>query len=482
MTIWRHLTQANRWSYRALSSPVCAAGLGITLLAAMFAATVYLLGHRSLWADEFFSIWFAQPDWTFSRTLAESIATDPQPPLYYSLLHFWIGWFGNGPVAVRSLNLLGFALLATAMRYSWRTSIPRVAWLLFWSLMLTSRFLWDFAAEARAYFLVICASALLTVLSYDFAVQIGKKRALRAWPFGMFSLVALIASGLHYYGFIAAGSLIAALFGYALLERRYKTAALFVGIGALLLVTEIAWIAYSFPRLWINVDNFWIIFRPISETRLFLTSTFSANVLLLLFITVAAVVGFRKIIKDRPLMVVVAALCIGYLAVLGLSLHQPILFNRYLSAFAPQLIYISTVVLCRGLSASMLLPTMASIFIISLPIAVARSLPDRENWRGAAAYITAQYGADCNHARFMMTHSHAPNFTVTYLAKDRDWSSVPFTQAGFDEAMATRCPVVGWTNQASTRWIMEHIAKIDRHGHRIEIVPFTGIFLIVAQP
>src|SRR5205085_11298521 len=81
------------------------------LLLLCFAAYILRLFHldaQSLWYDEGFSAWLsAMPlDQITART-----AVDIHPPLYYYLLHFWIGLMGQSEFALRFLSLAPGVLL-----------------------------------------------------------------------------------------------------------------------------------------------------------------------------------------------------------------------------------------------------------------------------------------------------------------------------------------------------------------------------------
>src|SRR3989304_5716394 len=72
--------------------------LGAVLLAAA-ALRLWGLGHKSLWFDEAYSVYIA-------RQALEEIPRllrlyDTHPPLYYVLLHLWMGVAGQSEVAVR---------------------------------------------------------------------------------------------------------------------------------------------------------------------------------------------------------------------------------------------------------------------------------------------------------------------------------------------------------------------------------------------
>ncbi len=86
---------------RTRSVPAHWAVLAITLLAAGLRA--FQIGAKTLWLDEAFSLWVARhplPElWNWL------VRIDQHPPLYYTLLHFWLA-FGDGEAALRSLSAL----------------------------------------------------------------------------------------------------------------------------------------------------------------------------------------------------------------------------------------------------------------------------------------------------------------------------------------------------------------------------------------
>ncbi len=69
-----------------------------------FVLRVFLLGHKVMWLDETFSVWLANH--SVADMLHWMIKLDQHPPLYYLLLHYWIGLEGDGPGAVRLLSAI----------------------------------------------------------------------------------------------------------------------------------------------------------------------------------------------------------------------------------------------------------------------------------------------------------------------------------------------------------------------------------------
>ena len=72
----------------------------ISLIA--FLLRIFRLEHQSLWYDEAFSVYLARMS---LGDITARTAADIQPPLYYYLLHFWIGLAGDAEFAVRFLSL-----------------------------------------------------------------------------------------------------------------------------------------------------------------------------------------------------------------------------------------------------------------------------------------------------------------------------------------------------------------------------------------
>ncbi|HJZ47642.1 MAG TPA: hypothetical protein VKE41_10775, partial [Roseiflexaceae bacterium] len=73
------------------------------IVAVGVALRLYLIADKSLWLDEAFSIWMGgQPLVSMWRYLVQ---LDQHPPLYYTLLHFWM-WLGDGETVVRGFSAL----------------------------------------------------------------------------------------------------------------------------------------------------------------------------------------------------------------------------------------------------------------------------------------------------------------------------------------------------------------------------------------
>src|SRR5262245_15453103 len=82
------------------------------VVAGGLALRFYAIGAKSLWIDESFSIWMAsQPLDVLWRS---TVQLDQHPPLYYTLLHFWLA-LGDGEAVVRGFSALWGALMLPVM-------------------------------------------------------------------------------------------------------------------------------------------------------------------------------------------------------------------------------------------------------------------------------------------------------------------------------------------------------------------------------
>ena len=117
-----------------------------------------------LWLDEVLTINLARVP---LLDLPDALRLDGAPPLYYALLHLWMGVFGEGTFAVRALpGLIAVASLPLMWLAARRLGGPRLAWTA--TLVLASNpFAARYATENRMYslLLVLVLAAFLAVWS-----------------------------------------------------------------------------------------------------------------------------------------------------------------------------------------------------------------------------------------------------------------------------------------------------------------------------
>jgi mannosyltransferase len=153
----------------------------------LVAALVLRFWTRSdLWLDEALTVNIAGRP---LHELPSYLKRDGAPPLFYVLLHFWIGWFGTTDLAVRSLpGVIGVITVPLAWLAGRRVGGRTAGWAAL-LLVASSPFAVRYDTEARMYSLVV----LLTVLGF-----LALDRALRRPRIGNLVAVGAVAGLLLY--------------------------------------------------------------------------------------------------------------------------------------------------------------------------------------------------------------------------------------------------------------------------------------------
>lgn len=183
--------------------------------AVAMAAALVLARNTGLWLDEAQSVEIARRP---LGDLFDALRHDGAPPLYYVLLHFWVGLFGTGDMAVRVLSaVFAVAAVPTAMvaaRHAvGRRAVPAVGFVL-----ATLPFLYRYGTEARMYSLVI----LLVAAAWALA---GSDRLV---PLAVVSGLLLLT---HYWAFFLVGAGVV----LAVVWKRWSTAVALAAGGLLFL-------------------------------------------------------------------------------------------------------------------------------------------------------------------------------------------------------------------------------------------------------
>jgi hypothetical protein len=198
--------------------------LAIILTVALLLRVVYL-SRESLWLDEIAS-------WVFAtRDLPGVLRSEPtNPPLYYALLHFWIGWFGTSEAALRSLSIPPSMLSVwLAYRLASRLFCPPVG---YWAALYQaiSSFHIYYAQEARCFAWLGCTILWATLYLWSaLEAQTPQRRWLFYSAYTLFSTLALY---LHFISvfFVAAQGL------YVLVWRRREVIRTGLSIGVTVLL------------------------------------------------------------------------------------------------------------------------------------------------------------------------------------------------------------------------------------------------------
>jgi mannosyltransferase len=174
--------------------------LAAAVVVAILAGLVLRFWTKSdLWLDEALTVNIARLP---LHDLPSFLRRDGAPPLYYVLLHVWMGWFGQSDLAVRSLSgVMGVITLPLVWLAGRRLGGTTVAWAAL-ILVATSPFAVRYDTENRMYALV----ALLTVLGF-----LALDRALQRPRPGNLVAVAVVTGLLlytHYWSIYLVGTVL----------------------------------------------------------------------------------------------------------------------------------------------------------------------------------------------------------------------------------------------------------------------------------
>ena len=119
---------------------------------------LYHIGSKGLWLDEAFSVWMARQP--VGEMLGYLMRIDQHPPLYYTLLHFWMALLGDDPAAVRALSALCGTLTIPVVYLLGRRLADEKVGLLAALILAVSSFHVRFAQETRMYTLLALTVSL----------------------------------------------------------------------------------------------------------------------------------------------------------------------------------------------------------------------------------------------------------------------------------------------------------------------------------
>jgi uncharacterized membrane protein len=130
---------------------------GITLAGA--ALRVSTLDTRSFWLDETTSV--RQASWSIAEMLAR-MADNVHPPLFHTLLHYWLATFGRDEIIVRVFPLLWGIVAIPLMYWVARSVYDRRVGLIAAAVLAVSPFFVWYAQEARMYTMMLVFALLCT--------------------------------------------------------------------------------------------------------------------------------------------------------------------------------------------------------------------------------------------------------------------------------------------------------------------------------
>jgi uncharacterized membrane protein len=189
-------------------SPWSWAALALTVVAA--ALRCYALDAKSLWFDEALSL-------ADSRQTGRMFGSGFHPPLFYTLLHLWIGIFGDSAAALRLISAIPGTLTVPVVYLAGRRLIDERAGLYAAALLSLASLHVEYSQEVRMYAL---ATLFLALATWSLASVIHRGRGRMHWTgCALYAAACTAAVATHY---LAAVVVLGQLVGLALAWREAR--------------------------------------------------------------------------------------------------------------------------------------------------------------------------------------------------------------------------------------------------------------------
>lgn len=183
----------------------------LVIIAIAAALRFYDLGGESYWYDEVIMVDAAQKD--LGSIVLDSIVQGGRPPVYVSVAHFWIKFFGTREESTRSLSALAGIVAIPLIYLIGQLLFDRRVGLISAFLMAISQFQIYYSQDFRYYSLFV----LMTLFSFFFYIQALKKGQLIYFVF--YVLASILMFYTHKFGgFILAAQGLYFLFSW----RNYR--------------------------------------------------------------------------------------------------------------------------------------------------------------------------------------------------------------------------------------------------------------------
>jgi hypothetical protein len=449
-------------------------GVGLTLVAAL---VLRFWTVSDLWLDEALTVDIARQP---IHQLPYYLRRDGAPPLFYLLLHFWMGLFGTSDLAVRSLpGVFGVVTVPLTWLAGKRLGGTKVAWAAM-LLVASSPFAVRYDTETRMYSLV----ALLTVLGF-----LALDRALRSPRPGNLVAVAAVTGLLlysHYWSLYLLGStmvwlLFEAWRGRPEWRRGARRAFVAMVVGCL---TFLPWVPIFFFQSqhtgtpWSTPATFAAMVDAVASFAG--GSTSQGRALALMFFALAGlglfglaadrlhiVLDIRTRPRGRPLAVVV-------LGTLGAAIVGGLATNSAFDARYASVVFVPLILLVAlGMAVFRDRRVRVGILALAVVLGLAASVPDVTTNRTQAGQVAAA-----------IARSGRPGDVVAYCpdqlgpAVDRLLPSGRYGQVTFPRG--TGPEFIDWIDYAasvqaaSPGLFAQHLERMAAGGHQIFLVWAPG--------
>jgi hypothetical protein len=374
------------------------------------------IADKSLWIDEVFSLWISGQD--LDVIWQKTASLDLHPPLYYTILHFWLS-LGDSETAVRSLSaVLGILTVPIVYLIGRHVGSPALG-LIAAALFVVSPLHLYYAQQARMYTMLtfFAAMSILCLLRVLDEFKLIRRRWPGRWWFGFVGSTTLVLLS-HNTGVLEPASI--ALFVVLLAINRARriglrgvsTAAhahlrqdLFTGaLGAAtgltaVLVCWLPWLPIFLSQAQRVDAEFWLS-RPTLTTLLDHWTDLNAaflpdgrwHVLIPAGGTFLALCASTWLSRRSTLMLVVLLVAPAAGEYL-ISFRTPIFFTQTLVwTFVPLSVLLAAGILRLRLRPLTVLTASVALAISAIGVHGYHRYTGKEDWRGAVTYLAPRVG------------------------------------------------------------------------------------------
>jgi hypothetical protein len=434
---------------------IVAAGLFAAALVFFISFEARHIARSGYWTDELFSLWAGDPRVPFGQAFMERILGDTNAPTYFSLVHLVRHFVYGGRTAFVIINFTGLALILGLMIWrGFQREMPVTA-LLVAAFFLVGCPALAYGPEGRAY---VLGMATCVALAFTSGILVAGNHTTKA-DFIAAAGLAVLATWLHVYGAIFAGSLGVALIVSGFFAGRHvRLMQMGFVIGAAATAAFAIWIAFAYPMFSKTVNQgFWLPFTPASVKETFwMAKEYTIGW------TLAAPIGAGFIAaslwpahsRAQAIVAIVAGALFIAIPLLA-SFHTVIIHGRYFLIGTPALLVLTALVFRSHIIALLLnenaawakpLAAIGALFLLS-PIltgapTAAWHFRERWDWRGIDAI--APLAAQCTDKDIRVLNSSIRNLSGFEYLLEGKLTPIDATKAPTRDVSEIACPVYGW--------------------------------------
>lgn len=377
------------------------------MIAALASAYAFVgLNSSSMWLDELFTAYFADPQQQSLAAVLFRAAEDVHPPGYYLLVNGFTKLGGDFAFRARMLSAI-FAVCSLFLLYfALPEQVGRFGRLFACAFAATSEIWFDMSQEARSYALcfVISTAFLWLGLRIKSKLQAG---VIPTVLLGCLTVTGVLGGLTHYYLVLLAGGVTSALI---LLAQTWRQKLAVAAYGLAVLPSVVAFIAWHRTRivadtsdLWFSADPIDLAKQTISGLKILVGSEFGLALFLLLmvlyllgYLRSTGPVAQRVQHASTHIWLITSCLVTVVSGVLVTVFFVPSYSSRVFIVLAPFFWAFAGLIMDTTLSRSRHVPAVVGLIVAALCIlslkVLWRGLPIKQEWRASAEYVESLHG------------------------------------------------------------------------------------------